>query len=113
MTPWGEFLFRCASRAARSVGSCLCAFSRRKPLAASCIAAAVQRNAIEADRHRFTLRQTRRTVLMTFSTLVVQASARRSSFGRPSRMTVRFYRAMADAVLDELHRAMPEQGASA
>ena len=35
------------------------AFSRRKPLAASCIAAAVQRIAIDAERHRFTLRQTR------------------------------------------------------
>src|SRR5271166_3577613 len=53
------------------------------------MAAAVQRSAIEADRHRFTLRQTRRTVLMTFSTMLVQASARRSSFGRPSRVTVR------------------------
>jgi len=31
------------------------------------MAAAVQRNAIETDRHRFTLRQTRRTVFMTFS----------------------------------------------
>jgi hypothetical protein len=31
------------------------------------IAAAVQRIAIEAERHRFTLRQTRRTVFMTFS----------------------------------------------
>ena len=88
-TPWFEFFVRCASRAARNAGSCLCAFSRRNPLAASCMADAIQCSAIEADRHRFTLRQTRRTVLMTFSTMLVQASARRSSFGRPSRVTVR------------------------
>ena len=67
----------------------MCAFSRRKPLAASCIAAAVQRIAIEAERHRFTLRQTRRTVPITFSITLVQASERRSSFGNPSRVTVR------------------------
>jgi hypothetical protein len=46
-------------------------------LTASCIAAAVQRIAIEAERHRFTFRQTRRTVLMTFSMMLVQASERR------------------------------------
>ena len=63
-------------------------FSRRKPLAASCMAAAVQRIAIEAERHRFTLRQTRRTVPITFSIMLVQASERRSSFGNPSRVTV-------------------------
>ena len=51
------------------------AFSRRKPLAASCIAAAVQRIAIEAQRHRFTLRQTRRTVPITFSIMFVQATS--------------------------------------
>ena len=33
------------------------AFKRRKPLAASCIAAAVQRSAIDASRQRLTLRQ--------------------------------------------------------
>ena len=58
-------------------------------MAASCIAAAVQRIAIEAERHRFALRQTRRTVLIAFSIMLVQASERRSSFGNPSRVTVR------------------------
>jgi hypothetical protein len=38
------------------------------------MAAAVQRIAIEAERHRFTLRQTRRTVPITFSIILVQAS---------------------------------------
>ena len=46
--------------AERSTGSCLCAFNRRNPFAASSIAAPVQRRAIEASRQRFTLRQTRR-----------------------------------------------------
>ena len=45
------------------------------------MAAAVQRIAIEAERHRFTFRQTRRTVPITFSMILVQASERRSSFG--------------------------------
>jgi hypothetical protein len=53
--------------------------NRRKPFAASCIAAAVQRSAIEADRHRSPLWQTRRTVLMTFSTMLVHAPIRRRS----------------------------------
>src|SRR5438093_13399580 len=48
--------------AALRAGSCLYAFNRRKPLAASIMPAAVQRNAIAAFRHRFTLRQTQRTV---------------------------------------------------
>ena len=51
------------------------------------MAAAVQRIAIEAERHRFTLRHTRRTVLMAFSMMLVQARERRSSFGKPSRVT--------------------------
>ena len=53
------------------------------------MADAVQRIAIEAERQRFTLRQTRRTVPITFSIMLVQASERRSSFGNPSRVTVR------------------------
>src|SRR5262249_35298289 len=53
------------------------------------MAAAVQGLAIEAERHRFTFRHTRRTVLMAFSMMLVQASERRSSFGNPSRVTVR------------------------
>ena len=40
------------------------------------MAAAVQRIAIEAERHRFTFRQTRRTVPITFSMMLVQASKR-------------------------------------
>src|ERR1700758_3229266 len=53
------------------------------------MAAAVQRIALEAERHRFTLRQTRRTLPITFSMMLVQASERRSSFGNLSRVTVR------------------------
>jgi hypothetical protein len=49
----------------------------------------VKRIAIEAERQRFTLRQTRRTVPITFSIMLLQASERRSSFGNPSRVTVR------------------------
>ena len=43
-------------------GSCLCAFRRLKPLAASCIASPAQRRAIDGARQYFTFRQTRRTV---------------------------------------------------
>ena len=53
------------------------------------MAAAVQRKAMDAERQRFTLRQTRRTVAIIFSTMLVQASERRSSFGKPNRVTVR------------------------
>ena len=53
------------------------------------MAAAVQRIAIEAERHRFTFRQTRRTVPITFSMMLVQASERRSCFGSLRRVTVR------------------------
>jgi len=51
--------------------------------------AAVQRNAIAAFRHRFTLRQTRRTVPIMFSIELVQASERLSFTGKPRRLTVR------------------------
>ncbi len=50
------------------------------------MAAAVQRKAMDAERQRFTLRQTRRTVAIIFSTMLVE---RRSSFGKPNRVTVR------------------------
>src|SRR5262249_35662169 len=70
-------------------GRCLEAFNRRKPLAASIIPAAVQRNAIAAFRHRFTLRQTRRTVPIMFSIELVQASERLSFAGKPRRLAVR------------------------
>ena len=43
--------------------------------------AAVQRSAIAALRHRFTLRLTRRTVPIMFSIALVQASERRSGIG--------------------------------
>ncbi len=46
------------AKAARRIGSCLWALSRRKPLAASSMAAPVQRSAILALRQRLTLRQT-------------------------------------------------------
>ena len=54
--------------------NCLWALRRRKPLVASIMPAVVQRNAMLAFRHRFTLRQTRRTVPIMFSMLLVQAS---------------------------------------
>ena len=48
---------------------------------ASCMAAAVQRKAIEAERQRFTLRLTRRTVPIMFSIMLVHARER-SQLGR-------------------------------
>ena len=66
----------------------LVGFNRRNPLAASTMPAAVQRSAMAAYRHRFTLRQTRRTVPIIFSIELVQASERRSFVGRPRRLTV-------------------------
>src|ERR1035437_61166 len=53
------------------------------------MAAAVQRKAIEDELQRFTLRVTRRTVPIIFSMMLVQASERRNSAGRPSLLTVR------------------------
>src|SRR5271166_995545 len=52
------------------------------------MAAAAHRRAIEGERQYLTLRQTLRTVPMTFSMMLVQASERRSSRGRPSLVTV-------------------------
>ena len=69
-------------------GQVLVGFNRRKPLAASIMPAAVQRNAIAAFRQRFTLRQTRRTVPIMFSIELVQASERLSFAGKPRRLTV-------------------------
>ena len=58
--------------------------------------AAVQRSAISALRQRLTLRCTVLTVPSAFSIALVQASARRSSGGRPRRMTVRPSRMVAE-----------------
>lgn len=52
------------------------------------LAAPVQRKAIDGERQYFTFRQTRRTVPMTFSMILVQASDCRSSGGNPSHVTV-------------------------
>src|SRR3954471_19376053 len=76
---------RRASRASLSCGNCLYAFNRRKPFLASIMPAAVQRRAIEASRQRFTFRVTWRIVPFMFSMMLVQASERRRSWGRPSR----------------------------
>jgi hypothetical protein len=62
--------------------TCLKAFNRRKPLAASIMPAAVQRNASRRFRHHFTLRQTWRTVPIMFSIELVQASERLSFTGK-------------------------------
>jgi hypothetical protein len=67
----------------------LWAFNLRKPFDASFMAAAVQRIAIDGECQRFTFWQTRRTVPMTFSIMLVQASDWRSWFGNLSRVTVR------------------------
>ena len=56
---------------------------------ASSIAAAVQRKDIDAERQRFTLRFTRRTVPIMFSMMLVHAKDLLSSLGNPSRITVR------------------------
>jgi hypothetical protein len=53
--------------------------------------AAVQRNAIAAFSHRFTLRQTRRTVPIMFSIELVQASERLSFAGKPRRLPVSIF----------------------
>ena len=50
----------------------------RRILARPALPAAVQRKAIASFRHRFTLRQTRRTVPIMFSIELVQASERLS-----------------------------------
>ena len=70
------------------------------------MAAAVQRIAIEVDRHRFTFRHTRR-MLMAFSMMLVQASERRSSFGNPSRVTVRI-----SSMPSRIELATPDQSRS-
>jgi hypothetical protein len=57
-------------------------------LAASNIPAVVQRSAIAAFRHRFTFQQMRRTVSITFSIELVQASERLSFAGSSRRLTV-------------------------
>jgi hypothetical protein len=68
------------------------------------MAAAVQRIAIEAERHRFTFRHTRRTVLMAFSMMLVQASERRSSFGNIELMhTVRITANTRSGTSSETH----------
>ena len=84
---WPGGLPLVARRAARNCGSWLFALSLRKPLAASSMAAVVQRRAIEASRQRLTLRQTRRTDPSMFSMMLVQARDRRSSLGSPSLTT--------------------------
>jgi hypothetical protein len=53
-----------------------------------CCAAGLQRSAIAVERQRLTLRQTRPTVPIMFSTMLVVASERRrSSPARPGRVT--------------------------
>jgi hypothetical protein len=71
------------------------------------MAAAVQRKAMDAERQRFTLRQTRRTVTIIFSTMLVQASERRSSFGKPNRVTVRI-----SSMPSRIEPATPDQSRS-
>jgi hypothetical protein len=66
----------------------LVGFQSTESFGASNMPAAVQRSAIAAFCHRFTLRQTRRTVPIMFSIELVQASERRSFAGSPRRLTV-------------------------
>jgi DNA-binding protein HU-beta len=62
---------------------------RAARMAASIMAAPVQRSAMEASFQRLTLRHTRRIVPFMFSMMLVHASERRSSAGKPRRVTVR------------------------
>jgi len=71
----------CLSRAARRTGSCLCAFQTPEAFLGFHHGAAVQRIAMDGERQCLTLRQTLRTVPITFSMMFVQASERRSSRG--------------------------------
>ena len=66
------------------------------------MAAAVQRKAIEDELQRFTLRVTRRTVPIIFSTMLVQASERRSSAGIP--LGAKDAREMSRALLNFVKR---------
>jgi hypothetical protein len=61
------------------------------------MAAAVQRNAIEGELQRFTLRVTRRTVPIMFSMMFVQASERRSSDGNPKDLVQSLQNTFRDA----------------
>src|SRR5438105_8554661 len=72
----GDVLGLVSCKRSSENGQVLVGFQSTKPLAASIMPAAVQRNAIAAFRHRFTLRQTRRTVPIIFSIELVQASER-------------------------------------
>ena len=71
------------------------------------MAAAVQRNAIEGELQRFTLRVTRRTVPIMFSMMLVQASELRSSAGRPSLLTVSIFEALRAARVDVVEKRGP------
>ena len=53
------------------------------------MAAAAHRRAIEGERQYLTFRQALRIVPMTFSMMLVQASERRNSRGRPSLVRAR------------------------
>jgi hypothetical protein len=72
----GDVLGLVSCKRSSENGQVLVGFQSTKPLAASIMPAAVQRNAIAAFRHRFTLRQTWRTVPIMFSIELVQASER-------------------------------------
>jgi hypothetical protein len=73
---------------------------------ASIIAAAVERIAMDGERQCLTLRQTLRAVPITFSMMFVQASERRSSRGRPSRVTVSI-----SSIPSRIEPATPSQSA--
>jgi hypothetical protein len=88
------FLFVVSSkRGPLKGGSCLKAFSLRKPFLASC--RPQQSSAREGELQPFTLRVTRRTV-----PIMLQASERRSSAGKPSLLTVRIFQSLEDALRD-------------
>jgi hypothetical protein len=69
-------------------GQVFVGFQPTESLGSSTMAAAVQRNTMAEFRHRFTLRQTRRTVAIMFSMELVHASERLSFAGRPRRLIV-------------------------
>src|SRR6476659_3549912 len=74
------------------------------------MAAAVQRKAIEDELQRFTLRVTRRTVPIISSMMLVQASERRNSAGRPSLLTVRISSNPSRMLFESRGRRAPDAG---
>src|SRR6476661_5000033 len=84
------FLFVVSGKREPQCRKLLVSFEPAKAFLDLFMAASVQRKAVEDELQRFTLRVTRCTVPIIFSMMLVQASERRNSAGRPrSLLTVR------------------------